>query len=536
MPLIILLATLENFWPIIAGYMATPKGDVFLGTVHHPEDFFYYLSQFAQGATRWLTTKNLYTSENIPPTFVGWSNVLLGHLFSAIGVPPIGAYIISIFILSVLLLTAAYYLSLVVLKSRTKATIALYLFAIYHAFPILDNKTLAYSDYWNNYAVPRVRLGGVPHQILIGLLSILIMSGIIAVQKITGRKRTVLRLFGLSIASFALASLQPVLWVIITITSGLSALIYGSIKRLNIKQLSIFCLPIFFVCIGGIIPALYLSHLFTTLPFIQLKLWEAVQHNDLAPVGFFLSIGPIFLIAILSLPSYLSKISFTTLLIFLFSLFSFALFLSPIQSYVGITHVRFMSTLVILCIAIVAADGIHTFSTIFMPKIFPRPSVNPASPAGGRELFTVFLVCFLTLILLPSHIASMTQAAKFNPNDAYQYLSTSDYEFLRAAGTYSQNERDLYLIIWPYNVVFPALTGRQSFNGHSLLTIRAAEKDQLASHIFDGSLTTEAIQQFISDYHIRYIIAYTWTAKLSQIPILTRLSSTQSLILYAVRK
>src|SRR5512145_3344795 len=89
---VIILGTIENIWPIIAGFAATPKGYIFLGTVHHPGDYFYYLSQFTQGVSGLLQTQNLYTSERIPLTFVGWFNVLVGHLFSVIGFSSISTY------------------------------------------------------------------------------------------------------------------------------------------------------------------------------------------------------------------------------------------------------------------------------------------------------------------------------------------------------------------------------------------------------------------------------------------------------------
>ena len=94
--LISLLATVENMIPSIVGFQKASSDTVFLGTVHHADDYFYYLSQFTQGATCFLTTTNLYSSEITADTFIGWSNVLTGRLFHLFGIPAIPAYQITI--------------------------------------------------------------------------------------------------------------------------------------------------------------------------------------------------------------------------------------------------------------------------------------------------------------------------------------------------------------------------------------------------------------------------------------------------------
>jgi len=177
--IIIFLATLENTAPSIIGFTNTPKDMVFLGNVHHPGDYFYYLSQFTQGENRWLTTIDLFTSEHMSPSFIGWSNVLIGKIFHILNLSPIVAYQASIAILGIALLIMAYILALTILRSRRAATIALYFFALFHAFPVLRDGKPSYGDYWNNFAVPRVRFGGVPHQLLLHTASIALVYGLI---------------------------------------------------------------------------------------------------------------------------------------------------------------------------------------------------------------------------------------------------------------------------------------------------------------------------------------------------------------------
>lgn len=267
------------------------------------------------------------------------------------------------------------------------------------------------------------------------------------------------------------------------------------------------------IAIGGILPALYLTRLFTTLPFIQLKLWELTQQNQLTIFQYILAFGPIFLVALMSLPSYVSRLTAPKLLIILCAFLPFAVFLSPLPKLVGITPVRVLSTLSIACIVIIATEGVM--------KLKSRGMI-------------VTILAVLTLILLPNHFQSTTLASTFDTKDAYEYLSLSDYNFLTTASRVSRNDNDVFLIIWPYNVVFPGLTGKRSYHGHSLLTIQSADKDLMAQHVFDGSMPADTLRGFLADNHIRYVITYTWAPALQNIPFLQHVTSTPNLILYHV--
>lgn len=461
--LIILLATLENSAPLLIDILKTPPGSVFLGTVHHPADYFYYLSQFAQGSYRWLTTVNLYTNEPVPPSFVGWSNVLLGRLFALIGIPHLWAYHLSVIIFTAVFFLVAYRLSLAILGKKWPATLTLFLFAIFHAFPIVRDGALSYADYWNNVAVPTVRLGGVPHQLIIGIVSLL--SVLFFIRK---------RALGLALCGFVLASLQPVLWLLV----GLAAVATRSWKNIAV------------FLTAGAIPALYLWRLFATQPFLQLKLWEAGQQNHLTLWQFMLATGPIFLLTVFFIPRFLSKNEVSKLLIFCFALLSVALFLSPLPSALGFTHVRFMSALTILCLSIIAADGLS---------------------ALGKPGIAIALGLFF--LLLPNHVKTITINTKVDTNNAYYYLPKGDYDLLRRAADISTPE-DTFYVIWPFNVVFPGISGRRSFNGHPLLTINAAQKE------------TQAIPSDVS-----YVISYPITPTPS---LLTPILNGGSLIIYKV--
>jgi hypothetical protein len=505
--LLITLATLENVWPFVAGLQQTPSGFTFLGTVHHPADYFYYLSQFTQGSERLITTIDLFTSEAIAPSLVGWSNVLIGRVFSLVGLSPIVAYHVSVLILTVGVLVSAYYLAQMVLKSKVMATIALYLFALFHAFPLLRDGKPSYGDYWNNIAVPRVRLGAVPHQLLLNLSSITLVY--LFLNILEKQRMTKVTGIGIILSSFTLAMLQPVLWVSIIGVLIIALLIQNHLNRFSAKALGL-------IVATGAAPLLYLSRLFTTLPFSQLKAWESANQPPVTFEHFISASGPILLISLLVLPVFLAKKSLSHFFLTLFSFGSVAIFLTPVPKMLGFSSVRFMSTLMILGFSIIAAYGL---------------SITLAR----WKWALVAVLAALTIYLFPNHLHMIALYSSFDPKNSFQYLSVSDTNFLIATKRHALSS-DTFLVIWPYNLVFPALSGRKSFHGHPLLTISADKKEKLAQTFFDGTMPEAEIATFLAKGNISYIITAPWKPLTFTSPQLTKIDSTDTLELYRVSK
>lgn len=520
---IIVLATAENFLPFVIGLMQTPDQYVFLGTVHHPADYFYYLSQFAQGSYRFITTVNLFSGEQATPTFVGWSNVLIGNMFHLVGLSPLVAYHTSIAILTIALFVSGYRLAYRISRDKRVSTLTLYLFALFHAFPVLREGKPSYGDYWNNFAVPRVRFGGVPHQLLLNTASFLLVYFVL---EWANDKRTAKTLIGMGLASLILASLQPVLWVLI-----IGALMFAA-GFLHVRKITKFPIPqsanlptnhlraVFLTLfVTGIPPVIYLTKLFSAPPFSQLKLWEASQQIPLTVEHFISATGPIFLIAVLTVPLYLTRISFARLIVIIFSALSLTLFLSPLPHLFGVSQVRVMSTLTILFLSCIASSGIYSF----------MKQHTKAARALGAILLTG-----LSLIMLPNHVITMRIASAFARDNAYIYLPTAQYNFLQESGSVGQTN-ETYFIAWPYNELFPAITGRRSYNGHPLITVNSPEKDRLAAAILNGSMSAEATHTFFLENRITYLIVPADNTYIANLPYLTRKLASNSLVLYTVR-
>lgn len=508
---IIFLATLENMWPFITGSFHTPAGYVFLGTVHHPPDYFYYLSQFALGKYRIITSIDLFTAEHVPATFVGWTNVLLGKLFFLFGFSPFIAYHTSVLLCTVLLLYLSYRLAGRLIPA-TK-TLSLYLFVLFHAFSVMRDGSPSYGDYYTNFAVPRVRLGGVPHQLILHAASLGIILLYTRVR--TGRMR-ISNAVLLAFVSIILASLQPVLWTllfsVLILTEFLSHLSDRTNLRHAINALLLVSLPS--------VPVLFSLHtLFTTLPFSQLRAWEALQQTPLTIEHFVSATGPIFLLSLLFLPGFVRKRSWERIFVSSFAALSYILFLSPIPNVLDISHVRFMSTLAILCVSIIASDGISQLRHIG-PRIRNIPLLSTA------------LLIVLTVYLVPNHKKTLTLVSGFSPQNAFHYLPRDTYDTLITAGKVMKPE-DVALVTWPYNETFPALTGHRSYDGHPLLTIRAEEKTQNSEAFFSSHLSIDQAQTLLSENDITYVIARQ-DSPIRTFPFLRAVFSDAEITLYRV--
>ena len=232
-------------------------------------------------------------------------------------------------------------------------------------------------------------------------------------------------------------------------------------------------------------PLISLYDDFQKLPFLQLKLWEATQQIPLTFAHFISATGPIFLLSIASIYWFFKSRVPEKIWVGVFVILSYALFFSPFPSALGISHIRFLSTTGILCLSIISIE------------LFKKNSV------------TAILLVILTIILLPNHFKSIRLASDFSSKNIYQYIPSEEYALFQKVRTRSTST-DVFLVLWPYNSLFPALTGRRSYNGHPLLTIDAQRKEMSANLFFSHSLDDEESIKLLRTGHITHIIAYTW--------------------------
>ncbi len=553
----ILFFVFLNSLVFITGLLATPAGSIYLGTVHWPGDYFYYLSQFAQGKESWFKGFDLYTSDFTSQTYVGWVNIFLGHIFNFIGLNQFAAYQISIIIFSITFLGISYLLIREIFPEfRRMRIIAFLLFVFSNAFPkiIFDagKISLSYYDFWFNQGILFNRLAGVPHQLIartcISLILLLVLKWWKNREVISkGMKRgKYLMLMSFPVLGLVLASVEPVHWallvVILFVTITLYKLVLPFIEfllykfkiqnskfKITVQNLILlikryllpstnYFLPSILLFLGGLPMALYLKKLFGGLPYLQLSVWENSQQLHVDPIIFIMGNGPVVVLAIVGIWGFMKKASLSkiTALVFIFT--TIFLYFSSIPTFVKIVNVRFLPATTTIFLACIASYAIETFA-----KKFPKK----------KRVVALLLVIICISITIPALLQEIKVRTKIEQNNSFFYVPKSVIDAYKEAEKIS-NIKDTFLVIWPFNWSFPGWTGRRVYEGHTLLTINQPEKEKASFDFFDGKMDKEKMEKFISVNRIDYIITYIWTDTVKGLSNLSKIYDNNLLVLYRV--
>lgn len=480
----ILLTVLATSLQFIVGYLVVPEGMMYLGTVHWPSDYFYYLSQFIQGRESWLTSTVLYTPEKLSPVLIGWQHVLSGKLLSLLGINVIFSYQVAVAVFLILFLAAAYFLIKEIFPDSTpKRLLALWFFISSTSFVKIVGSGQGflyyYYNHWYNLGSNIQRFSPTPHHLLayaLGSINLLIFI------RITDKKSTNWRLnFLLAIGAILQASINPVAFLLL-------AFVFLFVCLLLKRQL---LTPTFFL-LAGLPSAFYARWVFSRPPYNLSSAWEAGQQLIMTPLTLFQDSGLIIIFAIIGVWPYLKKINSKKLTLLLFLTVSLVFYLTKIPSLFSLSNARFWSSHVYIVWAILAAEGIYFISNIFKK--------------GQKWLFLLLLAVYL-ITIIPSYYIQYQELLKPKSGNSFYYIPRQSYDIFLKARQISSRD-DIFLVAWPYNESFPALTGRKTFFGFDLLTIDHKKKLAAAYQIIDGKVTVSRAQEILAANRIKYVMVF----------------------------
>jgi hypothetical protein len=585
---IIIVFTLLNSLQFWVGIHNTPTNLVYLGTIHNPGDYFYYLSQFKQGEERIFSGYDLLTGEFKDITFVGWVNILLGRLFSLIGINAIFAYQISVLFFTSTVLFFSWMLLRkffqnsfhIIMPSMNNSrmshlfsntnivTFIFLLFCISNALPVFptkENSQWLYSTFWFNSGVPFIRLGGVPHHLLTStvILATILLFHSIIVKKNSDTSRdiqifnkpirlhkffqsSIFEILLFILFALILSSLNPVQWLLLILIVGLSWILHiivtsGVFYSYRVHEpftmvhsiktyirSKAFLLPFegfFLFFLFGIPVIYYYSKLFSAEPYINLKQWEATHQLYITLQDVFGGFGLIPSVGILLLPLLLIRPTFLKFVTLLFPVISLLLFFSKIPFMFDLHNVRFLPPITILFLCISASHGI----LIIMNKlsIFLK---------GKQSILYILFSIFYLLLIFPSIPSWITQIKEYGekplPYDNSFYIHKDMVSFFSEMKNVAGTDKT-FLVAWPYNLTFSALSGRRVFHAHDLLTINYPEKDLFAYNLFENKIPPEEATIQLKTYGIDYIIASNWMRHIDNIPGVHLIKDESGLLLYS---
>ena len=303
--------------------------------------------------------------------------------------------------------------------------------------------------------------------------------------------------------------------------------------------------------------ALYLKKILSVLPYSQLANWEKTQTLSINVFDYILGNGPVMVLAVAGLLLYLKeslkKMSSRVLriggrggpvgfryvrtglllrqladrndkvllsperllriLVLVFPLLTIGLFFSPIPKAVSIVNARFLPATTTLFFAVLATEAISQF----------------------RKAAAIVIMAIVVTVFIPCYISQIQNRLTVDTRNAFYYISKNDYRTLKEAQKISGID-DAFLVIWPFNSLFPGISGRRVYEGHSLATTDYPRKELETRNFFWGDWNKDKMKEFLLKSKIDYVLTYRWTKNINEIDVLRKVYGDQSLAIYKVNK
>lgn len=453
--LFILLFSSLNSINFFAGVLHAKPGEVYLGTTHYFEDYFFYLNQFFQGAHGAWFTVNRYTTEATTPSILFWPNVLLGKLGGIFGLPPHISYNLSVFLLSVAILFITYKITKNTLAFLFAATATSFMNHIW-----VDGKAMWYPfQLWKTPNFAFDRLGGVPHQLVQTLLFLLLVY-----TRFYEQKRKLLFSTALIIL---LTTLNPVM-------SGLFLAASWITGQRQIVATIVF-----------LIVALYYNSLTNAAPHIQSKLWEASQQVATTPLFLILSIGPISILGLLGAIKAMGEKKPIMLFGIILLAMNYVLFFTDIPRLIGISNSRVLFPALYVFWGMLAAEGVYSL----------------------RKKILCIMLFFLFTI--PTLYWEVKQKLVVKPQERIPLLYLPKHTYEKLISLSKQLPYDDVVLANPIthmDAIIPAFSGHTSYTGHPFATINSEQKKALAVKFFQKQMSADEAQAFLENNRIRFVL------------------------------
>lgn len=541
---LILMAVAAIEAQFVVGKLHTPPGHLYLGTVHYPPDYFYYLSQMIQGRENFLRSTMLYTTEKLEPVFVGWQTVISGKIFLALGLDVIYAYQAAVVVYLLFFLILSYFIFKELFpESATKRLLAFFFFLFSTALFYLEKTPsgweIRYFTYWYNLGNALARFGPTPHHLLANTIASLgILVTISHLRNLRNVKKRMVALF--LFVGFTLASITPVHWGLIVGASGLTVISIFTLRVLPLRRFApqgksasrhpflgfsmkfilVLLVPFYLLLISGIPTALYAKRVFSTVPYSYSQLWEATQQVHVNWLWLIKGSGLIILLGLLGLIPFCKRLNTGKIFGLSFLLACTLFYFTPIAEKLHMTNARFWPSTVYIFIAALSSEGIFYLASFAKKR---------------RTIVLTGLLVLFTATLVPTFYSQYKEIFTPQTGNSYYYLAQDAFAIFKAAEKVTDRNTPI-IVQWPFNQTFPSLTGRKSFFGFYLFTIDSAAKEQRVFEFFDGRMSEETARKFLATYAISYIVGYPWTPKIHSYPFIETVKENGLLGLYRVKK
>lgn len=511
----------------------TPPGNTYLGTIHYSPDYFNYLSWIKQGDTHILSSTLLYTEEDIPDTFVRWFFVLIGRIGSLFGFNPIVAYHAAVVAFSLSFMISGFILIREIIQAKLKQIFAYFFFVYSTAWPVITmaGGTLHFDYHWFWYNTGNFfsRFGPTPHHLLSNTLFCLSSYFFVVFlrKKSTNLANLWIFLFLSAFLGLLLASLVPTFWLLAAAAIGFTTLVYPMrlvIRGQGVKSYAksvIASIPFFAAYfVGGFIAASYLKEVYSVSPYSYVTAWEKWQQLHMDVPTFIYASGPVVILFFFGSIALIGKAGAGIFYVISLLAAGLLLYFSNMPFLMGLMNVRFWPSGMYVFMAILAVNGIEVLGRLFR---------------GMKPIFISFaflIYCFLTFTSIAGQLRGLLTISNgygivYMPNDVMDVYAFAEQ---------NTSMKARFLVQYPYNESFPALTGRKAVWGDPIshLTLDAATKTAIATKFFDGSYGTGEALEVLRLHRVTHVLVFSSNHAIDKYPFLHLVMESANVKLFEV--
>lgn len=464
--------TLLNNSALIYYFLKRPPETIYIGISHWYEDFFFYLSQVAQGASGNWFLVNQFTTESIPSNINWITNLILGKVGGVIGLSPWNSYHAALIIFSLVYLLLLYFVAKQIYPKETFKCWFTYLFAL---------TASGFSTFFYSYTTPFNRIGGVPHLVLQNILSLLLIIQFSQIIEFKNQNITRMIFFVLTVS--LLFIINPVYVLVDGIVLSLASvilLIQSKSRRLFQK---LFILGVF-TLIPLVLLGLYLQRVFEHPYYHYFRSWEANIPPTTIPKFLYAS-GVILLLYPLGFKRFLRHENPLRLVGALFATVPIILYFSPIPRLLNLPYFRFLQPPAYIFLAAIAAQGIETLTqkrkfAVILGAVILALQIPVVWQEAKDKLIPYYLNSNLNYI--PLDVWQGLKVLEGLPHDG-NVLATDNME-----------------------LIVPFSTGFTVYSAHRSLTWQYEYKVSQVQRFYTAMMDPDEAQSFLKNNDIRYIV------------------------------
>lgn len=485
---VVIVGVIISMSQTILDVVSTPAGTTFPLVHNYAQDYYYYLHLMRQGFDgAWLATSKL-TPEVFPPQFVNPFFLFLGHVSRIFSLSLPLVYTLArvgggvlIIVLSFVLATKVYPASAL---KRTASILLLIFGSFWWGWGPAGPTVPSLVHLWTELD-PMVRLSFIPHHLWSKVLMLATFLVIIRSWENTIRiKWIALAALGTLAAGFA----SPV--VLVTIVPTLVLFLVLQKKTFSWRHY----VPIVTAIMVGILVVFYHRRVeLGVFPWTSYKPWEDAVRFSIRPIDYAQSLGPTFVLFLISLGRLWQTRTETCLpagrllIAWAFSGWLMAFF---VGGFIPLWNIRYLEGYQFIPIAVGAAEAI------------------------GRRVIGILLVGIIIIHGSIGFIASWNEHKAYLASDVGNpmvYVPAATIAALTFLG--KQNSDEVILAPFDIGSMIPAYSKLRVVGGHNLMTLHVSEKRAFIDRFYSLTNPDAIIKQLQS-----FSIVYLWRPKYVTFP------------------